>query len=111
MARELFELTYVLETITEESATEGDVASRDVDGPTAVDVREAIDALESQCWDSVDDRGDGTVICYPADSHQDLRTGEWESTQVILTGDPWKVGRLMRHWRSMLQEQSGRLPY
>ena len=107
----MFELTYVVETITDESAAEGDVASRDVDGPESVDVRGAIDALESQCWDSVDDRGDGTVICYPADSTQDYRTGDWESTQVILKGDPWKVARLMRHWRGMLARQGGSLPY
>lgn len=107
----MFEVTYVVETVTEESAREGDVASSDVGLPESVDVRGALDALESQCWDLVDDRGDGTVILYPADSTQDMRSGDWESTQVIIEGDAWKVARLMRHWRALLLAQGGRLPY
>ena len=55
------------------------------------DLRGALDALRSQCWDSLDVCGDGTVIAYPADSHMNMRTGQDEQTQVII-----KARRM--HW-------------
>jgi len=48
------------------------------------DLRAAFEAMQSQYWDSVDQRDDGTIILYPADSRQDMFTGAYESTQVII---------------------------
>jgi hypothetical protein len=48
------------------------------------DLRAALDALNREYWDDIDLRGDGTIIAYPADMHQDIRTGVYESTQVII---------------------------
>lgn len=45
---------------------------------------DVLDAFDSQCWDHADDRGDGTLILYPADSTTNLRTGADESTQLIV---------------------------
>ena len=46
--------------------------------------REALDALEGGCWDNMDERGDGTIIAYPADMVMDIATGVYESTQLII---------------------------
>ncbi len=59
------------------------------------DLAGALLALDSDCWDSLDYHGDA-IICYPADSHQNYRTGEWESTQIIIKADrPEWLDRLM----------------
>lgn len=63
------------------------------------DLEDAINALESNCWDNIDERED-TVICYPADSHQNYRTGDYESTQIIIKGAPKDVGRLMNYYHA-----------
>ena len=65
------------------------------------DLREAIDALESNCWDNVDARGDGTIICYPADHPMNMRTGAYEGFQIIVKADkPHNANRLMDLYES-----------
>lgn len=60
------------------------------------ELREALDALEHGCWDSIDEYGDGTIIAYPADMHQDMHTGAYESTQLIVkAARPEWADRLM----------------
>lgn len=65
------------------------------DETVETDLRGAIDALDSDCWDNVDERGD-EVLLYPADHHQDMRTGEVTGTTVAISGR--HVDRLMRYW-------------
>jgi hypothetical protein len=79
-----FSFYRVENVITEESAADGDYASSEPTEVEETDFRGALDALESDCWDSIDERGDGTVICYPADYAQDFRTGDWEASELIL---------------------------
>ena len=69
----------------------------------------ALDALESDCWDNIDERGDGTLICYPADSRMDPRTGAYEQTQVIVKARrPEWTTRLVDCYRARNLES---LPY
>jgi hypothetical protein len=64
------------------------------------DLRGALDALNSQCWDNLDAHGDGTIIGYPADSHMNMRTGADESTQLIIKARrPEWADRLMACYR------------
>lgn len=64
--------------------------------PAPASLRDALDALESQCWDDIDDRGDGTLILYPADGSLNYRTGEEIRETVIIKGSERNVRRLVR---------------
>ena len=79
-----FTLYRVENTITEESASQGDYASSDPTPEEPATLREAVDALNSDCWDHIDERGDGTIIAYPADYSQDMYSGEWEASDLII---------------------------
>ena len=61
------------------------------------DVEDAVKALKSDYWDSLDIRDD-TVICYPADSTQNYRTGAYERTQVIIKGKAKDIEHLMDYY-------------
>lgn len=45
--------------------------------------REALKALRRGCWDSIDWRND-ELIAYPADWHQDLVTGAYDSETLVI---------------------------
>jgi hypothetical protein len=79
-----FTLYTVENVITEESAAHGDYASSDATEEHGASLREVIEALESDCWDNIDERSDGTIICYPADYVQNYRTGEWSAEELII---------------------------
>ena len=79
-----FTLYRVENIITEESATRGDYASSDPTPEESATFREALDALRSDCWDNIDLHGDGTIIAYPADYVQNVRTGEYEAAELII---------------------------
>jgi hypothetical protein len=93
---ELFTVQRVTEYITQESSERGDYDRVDEGAVEATDFRGALEALRSDCWDTIDQSGD-TLICYPADAHQDMRTGEYDLTQVIVKARhaSW-IDRLMR---------------
>jgi hypothetical protein len=58
-------------------------------------IRAVLNELGKEPWDSIDVRTD-EVICYPADSHQDFRTGVHTSNQLIIRVKyPRWVDRLM----------------
>lgn len=62
------------------------------------DLRDALHALDSQCWDDVDQQSE-TVICYPADWHTDPRTGVVTHTDVAIEADNERnLERLMNIW-------------
>ena len=79
-----FTLYRVENTITEESAAEGDYASSEASPEAPADLRSALDELLGDCWDSIDARGDGTIIAYPADYEMDIRTGEYSAEELII---------------------------
>jgi len=96
-----FTLYRVENVITEESARIGDYASSEATPVEPADLREALDALMSDCWDSIDERGDGSIIAYPADYVQNLRTGEWEAAELIIhSRRPEWSERLMALYRA-----------
>lgn len=65
------------------------------------DLSDVLNALDSQCWDHIEEYGDGTVICYPADSHHNPRTGSHESTQLIIKARrPEWADRALRLYRA-----------
>ncbi len=66
------------------------------------DFNDALQQLRSQCWDNIDERGDGTVICYPADGSIDYRTGFETRTQLIIQGrQPHWTERLVTYYRTI----------
>ena len=69
----------------------------DVHIPTCGDVEDAYAALKSNYWDSLDIRAD-EVICYPADSNIDYRTGERSRTQIIIKGKENAIEHLMDYY-------------
>jgi hypothetical protein len=62
--------------------------------PMPRDIQDAINALESNHWDSLDIRAD-EVLCYPADSHIDYRTGNSSRTTVIIKGNEYDIEWMM----------------
>jgi hypothetical protein len=65
------------------------------------DFRLCLDWLNSANWDSIDERGDGTIICYPVDSHQDMYSGVYTQIQIIIRSrKPEWADRLMRYYRN-----------
>ncbi len=94
--RDMFAIATIEEVITEESAREGDVASSDMSADDPCGVREALAALLDGCWDNVDWR-DTEVIAYPADWHQDMFTGDYDATTLVVrANDPRNLERLAR---------------
>lgn len=94
-----FTLYRVENVITEESAACGDYASSDPTPTEDADFRSALAALESDCWDNVDVRGDGTIIAYPADYAQNIRTGDYEAAELIIHARrPEWAYRLIDYW-------------
>lgn len=83
------------ETITDESAAVGDVASSDMSDAEPVSFRDALDALKQGCWDNVDWRAT-EVIAYPADWHQDMRTGDYDADTLVIRGPEHQLARLAR---------------
>jgi len=79
-----FTLYRVENVITDESASRGDYASSDPTPKEPATLREAIEALQSDCWDNIDMTRDGTIIAYPADYSQNIHTGEWEAAELII---------------------------
>jgi hypothetical protein len=93
-----FSMYEVENTITEESAGYGDYASSETSPEEPATLREALDALLNGCWDRVDGRADGRadcVIAYPADYEQDMYSGDWSGTEVIINGPPRQITRLL----------------
>lgn len=73
----------------------------DEDDPGKVEpanLREALDALRSQCWDDMDNHGDGTLVLFPADQRMNAQTGAYESTHLIVKGEPHNIERLLRFY-------------
>jgi len=96
-----FTLYRVENVITDESASRGDYASSAATPTESADLREALAALESDCWDNIDERDDGTIICYPADYAQNTRTGDWEADELIITARrPEWATRLLDYYRA-----------
>lgn len=90
-----FTLYEIAETITDESARRGDVATSEASDPEPVTFREALEALRGGVWDNLDARA-SEVIAYPADWRQDFRTGEYAAeTLVIRADDPRNLERLL----------------
>jgi hypothetical protein len=59
------------------------------------DLRFALGAMRSDCWDNVDEQVN-SVICYPADSYHNFRTGEITQTHVVIEADkPENIRRLV----------------
>jgi hypothetical protein len=79
-----FSLYRVENVITEESASRGEPSSSEATPIEPATFREALDALDSDCWDNIDERGDGTIIAYPADYVQDIRTGDYSASELII---------------------------
>ncbi len=65
------------------------------DEGTTGDLSDALAALDSQVWDSLD-WDSGRVIGYPADEDVDMRTGDRTRTQVIISGSDEDVDSLRR---------------
>jgi hypothetical protein len=96
--KERYTITRVDRTIhfyAEDSHTDEDDSSAPVGG----DVRNAVDALNSNTWDNIDERYD-CVICYPADSSMNIRTGDYESFQIIIHGAEKDLEHLMSYWNA-----------
>jgi len=55
---------------------------------------EALDALNGDYWDNIDERST-EVICYPADQHQNIRTGAYTCTHLVISGKAQDLKRLM----------------
>jgi hypothetical protein len=72
-----FTLYRVEDIITEELWQAGDYASSKESEKKPATFREALDALHSDCWDTIDERWDGMIICYPADYQQDYTNGDY----------------------------------
>jgi hypothetical protein len=96
-----FTLYRVTNVISEESSKRGDYESSEATEPTGADFRETLDALNSDCWDNIDQRGDGTIICYPADYSQDIQTGDYEADTLIIKArrSEW-ADRLLSFYRA-----------
>jgi hypothetical protein len=59
------------------------------------DLSQALDAMHSDNWDNVDEQHN-SVICYPADSDHNFRTGEITQTHVVVEADrPENMRRLV----------------
>lgn len=89
-----FTMYEVENVITDESAARGDYASSDVSPEVPATLREALDALLAGCWDNLDGRAD-SIVAYPADYHQDFRTGDYSASELIVSGDPRNIARLL----------------
>jgi len=63
--------------------------------PESASIASALDLIQSGAWDNLDWRADA-VILYPADSTQNIRTGEWESTSYAISGDSYWIEHLQR---------------
>ncbi len=71
----------------------------DVGEAKETDLRGAIDALHSQCWDHIEQRSDGTLICYPADGDTNYSTGyETRTTVIIKSRRPEWANWLMENY-------------
>jgi hypothetical protein len=94
-----FTLYRVENVITEESAEHGDYDSSEATPTENADFRDALVALDSDCWDNVDVRQDGTIIAYPADYTQNYRTGAYEGSELIINSRKphWGI-RLYDFW-------------
>jgi hypothetical protein len=102
-----FTLYRVENVITTESAKRGDYESSEPTETEDADLREALDALDSDCWDNVDLNGVGTIICYPADYSQNYRTGAWEADQLIIHARrPEWAERLLDVWEARNRKDS-----
>lgn len=105
-----FTLYRVENVITEESSRRGDYASSDVTETEPASLREALAALESDCWDNIDLRGDGTIIAYPADYVQDLHTGDYSASELIIhSRRPEWSDRLLNVWETRRRAQGMRV--
>lgn len=94
-----FTLYWVENVITDESASHGDYASSEPTETQPVTFREALAALNSDCWDNVDTGRDGTIIAYPADYVQDFRTGDYSASELIIHARrPEWAYRLVDYW-------------
>jgi hypothetical protein len=88
--RERFTVKRVTEIITFHRLPDGDTGHEieyDEGDTEPACLNDALGALEWGCWDSVDCRGDGSIIAYPADRSIDYRTGIEEGKQVIIHAD------------------------
>ena len=100
---ERFTIQRVTSTIAPapDDGTDGPTDAEYDEGPVEPgDLRAVIDALESDCWDSLQESGDGTVIGYPADYAQDMRTGEYSADHVIVKGSARNVDRALALYRA-----------
>lgn len=89
-----FSMYEVENVITEESSKRGDYASSEATPETPATLREALDALLDGCWDNLDG-ADDRVIAYPADYVQDMHTGAYEASELIIHGAPRNIERLL----------------
>jgi hypothetical protein len=96
--RERFTLTTVEETIYGSTlAGDDDVCDydqTDVSDAAPADLTDVLRALDSQCWDHVD-WADDRIVAYPADGHDDYRTGDHSRTTLIVGGKPHQLERVL----------------
>jgi len=83
------------------------------------DLSTALDALDKECWDHIDERftGEGPtvylrfdgekitmhpqVICYPADTSTNYRTGQVTERHVVIEAKTdFQLETLLNYWRS-----------
>ena len=72
--------------------------------PMPRDIQDAINALESNHWDSLDIRAD-EVLCYPADGSINYRTGAESRTTVVIKGDEFDIRCLMDYYFRKVHER------
>jgi hypothetical protein len=69
----------------------------DVGIPVASDIEDVISKLKQGCWDNLDIR-ETEMIAYPADSHQDMRTGDYHQTQMVISGDAYDMECMLNYY-------------
>jgi hypothetical protein len=75
--------------------------------PSPGDIQDAIKAMQSDSWDSLDIRAD-EVICYPADGSINYRTGAESRTTVVIKGSENAIERLVSHYFHIVKERKRR---
>jgi hypothetical protein len=110
MTRERFHVSSATSYITEESSQRGDYDRTEEGDEYNTDLSGALAALDSDCWDNVDVRGDGSIIAYPADYQQDYRTGEYEGTTLFIQADTLRnAERAFDLWSARKKERLRRI--
>lgn len=97
-------LRYTVHSIEETTVwkhTEGEDSNHytdtDVSEKVIVDVEDAYAALCSDNWDALDIRSE-EVLCYPADGHENFRTGDFTRTTVVVCGSESAISALMDYY-------------